>query len=332
MNRRFDGTGLGLAITKSLIELMSGDIWVDSEVGKGSCFSFRLKLPVAESRAAAPGRRLDRTGLPDRPRRTEPPAHHEPARRPRPSRRLGQGHHPRCARCRIGPRRHPRRLGSPGRKGRLRPLCPSRRGSPALTLLLTRNLPAMFPGLRPVRVLPHPVLRQHLLEALEDLESRSAGEDGGPRPPGARRPPRGCAFLPPRTTRPTSSSSPRCWPGSTSTSSSRTTGWTRSRSSATLRPDIVFTDISMPRMDGKEAAPASARSRDGTGPAAGSDRRDDRPCPRRRRGRDPRGRDRPLPQQADPEVRTRGAAWRSVVSGPAADERPRAHQPAAPAR
>ncbi|MCB4457107.1 response regulator [Leisingera sp. McT4-56] len=49
-NRKFEGTGLGLAISKRLIEMMGGEIWVDSEEGKGSCFGFRLPLP-AESAA-----------------------------------------------------------------------------------------------------------------------------------------------------------------------------------------------------------------------------------------------------------------------------------------
>jgi signal transduction histidine kinase len=62
MNRRFDGTGWGLAITKSLIELMSGEIWVDSEVGKGSCFSFRIKLPVAEAEGGNGGSRTGSNG------------------------------------------------------------------------------------------------------------------------------------------------------------------------------------------------------------------------------------------------------------------------------
>ena len=50
-NRKFEGTGLGLAITKSLIERMGGSVWVDSELGKGSCFGFRLLLPVAEDQS-----------------------------------------------------------------------------------------------------------------------------------------------------------------------------------------------------------------------------------------------------------------------------------------
>ena len=50
-NRKFEGTGLGLAITRRLIEHMGGAVWVDSDVGQGSSFGFRITLPVAEDAA-----------------------------------------------------------------------------------------------------------------------------------------------------------------------------------------------------------------------------------------------------------------------------------------
>ncbi|MBJ6724121.1 ATP-binding protein [Geomesophilobacter sediminis] len=46
--RRYGGTGLGLALSKQLVELMGGSIRVDSEPGKGSCFSFELPLRVGQ--------------------------------------------------------------------------------------------------------------------------------------------------------------------------------------------------------------------------------------------------------------------------------------------
>ncbi len=49
MTRLYGGTGLGLSISKQLAEMMEGEIKVDSEVDKGSCFQFSVTLKVAES-------------------------------------------------------------------------------------------------------------------------------------------------------------------------------------------------------------------------------------------------------------------------------------------
>lgn len=50
LTRKHDGIGLGLAIVKSMVELWGGRVWVESELGKESTFTFTIPQPVAASK------------------------------------------------------------------------------------------------------------------------------------------------------------------------------------------------------------------------------------------------------------------------------------------
>ncbi len=59
ISRRFGGTGLGLVISKNIVELMGGEIWVESEEGQGSSFIFTVQV----QKGTLTPKRMTHTGI-----------------------------------------------------------------------------------------------------------------------------------------------------------------------------------------------------------------------------------------------------------------------------
>ncbi len=68
-SRKYGGTGLGLTITRELVQIMGGEIRLESEEGKGSCFRVCLPatrqtaIPVIQADSTAPEKTTVRTGV-----------------------------------------------------------------------------------------------------------------------------------------------------------------------------------------------------------------------------------------------------------------------------
>ena len=58
-SRKYGGTGLGLSITKRILQLMDGEIWIESEIGQGAKFSFVISFALGQGDIGSQGDKSD---------------------------------------------------------------------------------------------------------------------------------------------------------------------------------------------------------------------------------------------------------------------------------
>jgi len=266
-NRRFEGTGLGLAISRRLVRMMGGEIWVESEEGKGSSFGFSIPLPTAERLGPEMGR------LPEGLRKVLV-ADGQAANRAILERQLGA----------LGLET----AGAADGKTALAALAPdvdlvmtahhmadmdgfelaqamreAGHSTPVIVISPHTATAAQDPARRHVQaVLARPAQRSELFAALGGFSGLA---DAGGAPPPAEECPRAMRVLAAednKTNRLVFSKMVKTFDIELEFAGNGAEAVERF---GTFRPDVVFMDISMPEMDGKEATARIRALEDGTG-------------------------------------------------------------------